>query len=298
MQNWQPCLFCSIVFFCSCLLHVIAVADRETQNNLGQTDCRLQQFWAARFTACYYVERFLLGRYDKTVIFTTVPKPPQLRKSPKIIPNFRAKVTALVALGLSALILGLYVFTILWRVSVAEKRLYGSSRLIPLSWHKQVPYKQGNASTFDEFTCPYNRNGKTIHVYKQLVNSFQHAYGSALAAYELSEVPADLLFRANEYTEAIFSSASGTQNWYLDTKKDLHNNAVGREIGLRARRLGLNGLDAEKYMIVETLKAADDGRIYNHFLDKRTLKLPTLEEFGCPGLFQILNLRSTTPLIR
>ncbi len=239
-----------------------------------------------------------MGRYDKTVIFTTVPKPPQLRKSPKIIPKFRTKVTALVALGLSALILGLYVFSILWRVSFAEKRLYGSSRLIPLSWHKQVPTEPGNASTFDEFTCPYNRNGKTIQVYKQLVNSFQHAYGSALAAYELSEVPADLLFRANEYAEAITSKVSGTQNWYLDTKKDLHNNAVGREIGLRARTLGLNGLDAEKFMIAETLKAADGGRIYNHFLDKRTMQLPPLEEFGCPGLFQILSLRSTTPLIK
>lgn len=239
-----------------------------------------------------------MGRYDKNVIFTTVPKPPQLRMSPKIIPKFRAKATVVIALGLSASILGLYVFSILWRVSFAEKHLFGSSRLIPLSWHKQVPTEPGNALTFDEFTCPYNRNGKTIHVYKQLVNSFQHAYGSALAAYELSEVPSDLLFRANEYTEAIFSKASGTQPWYLDTKKDLHNNAVGRKIGLRARTLGLNGLDAEKFMIAETLKAADDGRIYNHFLDKRTLQLPTLEEFGCPGLFQILSLRSTTPLIK
>lgn len=141
-----------------------------------------------------------------------------------------------------------------------QKRLYGSSRLIPLSWHKQTPSEPGNAKTFNEFTCPYDRSGKTIHVYKQLVNSFQHAYGSALAAYELSEVPADLLFRANEYTEAIFSKVSGTQNWYLDTKKDLHNNAVGRDIGLRARTLGSNGLDAEKFMIAETLKAADDGR--------------------------------------
>ena len=232
------------------------------------------------------------------MVYTKVTRCQNFRKSPKTIPKFRAKVAAVIALGLSALILGLYVFSILWRVSFAEKRLYGSSRLIPLSWHKQVPTEPGNPSTFDEFTCPYNRNGKTIHVYKQLVNSFQHAYGSALAAYELSEVPSDLLFRANEYTEAIFSNASGSQPWYLDTKKDLHNNAVGREIGLKARILGLNGLDAENCMIAETLNAAENGRIYNHFLDKRTLQLPTLEEYGCPGLFEILSLRSTTPLTK
>ncbi|MFA6213219.1 MAG: hypothetical protein WCT03_16135 [Candidatus Obscuribacterales bacterium] len=213
-------------------------------------------------------------------------------------PKFKTKIIVATALFLSASILGLYVFSILWRVSFAEKRLYGSSRLIPLSWHKQVPTEPGNASTFNEFTCPYNRNGKTIHVYKQLVNSFQHAYGSALAAYELSETPADLLFRANEYAEAITSKVSGTQNWYLDTKKDLHNNSVGRTIGLKARALGLNGTAAENFMINETLKAADDGRIYNHFLDSRTQKLPTLENYGCPGLFEILTLRSTTPLIK
>lgn len=212
--------------------------------------------------------------------------------------EIRPKQKLLIALALPTAILALYVFSILWRVSFAEKHLFGSSRLIPLSWHKQVPTEPGNPSTFNEFTSPYNRNGKTIHVYKQLVNSFQHAYGSALAAYELSEVPADLLFRANEYAEAITSKVSGTQNWYLDTKKDLHNNAIGRSIGLQARTLGLNGLEAEKYIIVETLKAADDGRIYNHFLDKRTLQLPSLEEYGCPRLFEILSLRSTTPLIK
>ncbi|MBA4050237.1 MAG: hypothetical protein C0508_06025 [Cyanobacteria bacterium PR.023] len=225
---------------------------------------------------------------------TKTTTPPALR----IAPKFKPKLTLLIALCLTAISLALYVFSILWRVSFAEKHLFGYSRLIPLSWHKQIPTEPGNASTFNELTSPYNRNGKTIHVYKQLVNSFQHAYGSALAAYELSEVPADLLFRANEYTEAITSKVSGTQNWYLDTKKDLHNNAVGRRIGLQARTLGLNGLDAEKFIIAETLKAADDGRVYNHFLDNRTLQLPPLEEYGCPGLFEILSLRSTTPLVK
>lgn len=225
---------------------------------------------------------------------TKTTTPPALR----IAPKFKPKLTLLIALCLTAISLALYVFSILWRVSFAEKHLFGYSRLIPLSWHKQIPTEPGNASTFNELTSPYNRNGKTIHVYKQLVNSFQHAYGSALAAYELSEVPADLLFRANEYTEAITSKVSGTQNWYLDTKKDLHNNAVGRRIGLQARTLGLTGLDAEKFIIAETLKAADDGRVYNHFLDNRTLQLPPLEEYGCPGLFEILSLRSTTPLVK
>lgn len=239
-------------------------------------------------------ERILRESPINTMTLTKVTTVPALRNAPKL----RPKYTALIALSLSAITLALYVFSILWRVSFAEKHLFGYSRLIPLSWHKQIPTEPGNAATFNELTSPYNRNGKTIHVYKQLVNSFQHAYGSALAAYELSEVPADLLFRANEYAEAIFSNASGSQPWYLDTKKDLHNNAIGRSIGLQARTLGLNGLDAEKFIIAETLKAADDGRVYNHFLDKRTLQLPPLEEYGCPGLFEIQSLRSTTPLVK
>ncbi|CAN5286888.1 hypothetical protein BH11CYA1_BH11CYA1_12140 [soil metagenome] len=211
--------------------------------------------------------------------------------------HLNPKLKTIIALALIVSTVGLYVLAVIWRVSIAEKQLFGSSRLIPLSWHKQVPTEAGNPSTFDELTCPYNRNGQTIHVYKQLVNSFQHAYGSALASYEIGEIPADLLFRANEYAEAITSNASGSQSWYLDTKKDLHNNAIGRAIGQNAREQGLNGGQAEQFIIAETLKAGDDGRIYNHFLDKRTLQLSSLDESGCPGLFWILTLRSKTPLI-
>ncbi len=74
-------------------------------------------------------------------------------------------------------------------------------------------------------------------MHSQLVNGFQHAYGSALAAFELGVLPADLLFRANEYAEAIFSGRSGSQPFYLDA---------------------------------------------------RVLALPSLEEYGCPALSQVM----------
>jgi hypothetical protein len=80
-----------------------------------------------------------------------------------------------------------------------------------------------------------------VHVHSQLVDGFKHAYGSALAAFELGVLPADLLFRANEYAEAIFSGRSGSQPFYLDARKDLSNNAYGRSNGERARKLGLSG---------------------------------------------------------
>lgn len=60
---------------------------------------------------------------------------------------------------------------------------------------------------------------------------------SAPAAFEVGAMPADLLFRANEYAEAIFSGRSGSQPFYLDA---------------------------------------------------RVPALPSLEDYGCPGLSQVM----------
>ncbi len=139
------------------------------------------------------------------------------------------KVKSVWAVVALPLVLGSYICSILWRVSIAEQDLYGRSSLIPVSRQaKPTEDELGTASTFWDNSYRFNQNGKIVHVHSQLVNGFQHAYGSALAAFELGVLPADLLFRANEYAEAIFSGRSGSQPFYLDARKDLSNNACGR----------------------------------------------------------------------
>jgi hypothetical protein len=101
-------------------------------------------------------------------------------------------------------------------------------------------------------------------------------------------MPADLLFRANEYAEAIFSGRSGSQPFYLDARKDLSNNSVGRTIGERARKLGLSRVAADKYMREEVLRALEEGQVFSHWRDERVIALPSLEEYGCPALSQVM----------
>ena len=182
-----------------------------------------------------------------------------------------------------------YICTILWRVSIAEQELYGRSCLLPVSLQlKPTEDELGTAATFWANSYSFYQHGKIVHVHSQLVNGFQHAYGSALAAFELGVVPADLLFRANEYAEAIFSGRSGSQPFYLDARKDLSNNAVGRTIGERARKLGLSRAPADKYMREEVLRALEQGQVFSHWRDARVIALPSLEEYGCPALSQVM----------
>jgi hypothetical protein len=199
------------------------------------------------------------------------------------------KVKIIWAVVALPLILGSYICTILWRVSIAEQDLYGRSCLIPVSLQRKPTENElGTATTFWDNSYSFNQHGKIVHVHSQLVNGFQHAYGSALAAFELGVVPADLLFRANEYAEATFSGRSGSQPFYLDARKDLSNNAFGRAIGDRARKLGLSGAPAEKYMKEEVVRALVQGQVFSHWRDERVPALPSLEEYGCPALSQVM----------
>lgn len=170
---------------------------------------------------------------------------------------------------------------------MAEQELYGRSYLIPLSSIRIDHNELGTPASFYDNTYSFVRGGKTVHVYKQLVNSFQHAYGSALAAFELGSGASDLLFRANEYAEGIVCGGAGTEPFMLDARKDLYNNSVGREIGVQARARKLNGTEAQEFMIAEILQGLDQGRIYNSFRDSRVAALPSFEQYGCPGLFQL-----------
>ncbi len=99
----------------------------------------------------------------------------------------------------------------------------------------------------------FERDGTSVRVYKQLINGFQHAYGSALAEYEIGSPLADLLFRANEYAESyVFCRDTDTEKYSLDTRKDLANNAVGRGIADKARKLNLSGPTAYDYILLDS----------------------------------------------
>jgi hypothetical protein len=128
-------------------------------------------------------------------------------------------------------------------------------------------------------------DGQTIKVHKQLINGFQHAYGSAIADYEIGDKLADLLFRANEYAESyLFCRNTDTKDYSLDTRKDLANNLIGRSIANKARQSGWTGPAAYDYILAQTVSAVDSGQVLPHFRDPRVAKLPTEAEMGCPGL--------------
>lgn len=134
------------------------------------------------------------------------------------------------------LLLGTYVLSIVWRASCEEQKVFGRSDLIPLTLKPQNYNEPPTPESFGTQTYACKLRGKTTAVCKQYINSFQHAYGSALASRELGTEAADYLFRANEYCEAIWCRNSGSSNFYWDTKKDLVNNAAGREIGQRSKQ--------------------------------------------------------------
>lgn len=195
-----------------------------------------------------------------------------------------------VILWLGALILIVpltYVSTIFWRVSVAEKEQFGQSCLIPLAWHKRMYDRPATTLSFGDATYEYTRSGEVVQVHAQLINSFQHGYASALTAYELGAPASEFLFRVNEYLEAIFCRNSGANYFYLDTKKDLFNNAIGRAVGLEARRSALNGPDADDYLVTEILKALSSNRLITHYSDPRVVTLPNYDEIGLPLLKEI-----------
>jgi hypothetical protein len=195
-----------------------------------------------------------------------------------------AKSAFLFALSAS-LLSGAYILSILFRVSVCEQNLFGRSYLIPLKSHPPQFNESPVAESFGDDTYTYERGGSSIRVYKQLANGFQHTYASALVAFETGPLPADLLFRANEYAEAIFCRNAATEDFFLDTKKDLANNAIGREIGVNAKDKGKNGRAAEQYIQEKVLEAMASGRVWNHYRNPAIADLPTFESYGCPYLF-------------
>lgn len=178
----------------------------------------------------------------------------------------------------------LYVLSVCFRVGCAEQDLFGRSYTFPLAFTCRQYTDLPTAESCGQLTYRFSRNGQSIVVYKQLINGFQHAYGSALAALELGPGPSDYLFRINEYAEAYLKRDGSTFYHYLDTKKDLHNNTIGRTIANEARKRKLTGKFANEFIVKHILLAMSSGEVVNHCLDSRVSNLPSPEEYGCPGL--------------
>ncbi len=186
----------------------------------------------------------------------------------------------------SVSLVGLYCLSVVIRVSEAEQTWFGRSTLIPLAIRYPNYNLPGSSESYFSPTYDFSRpDGKTVRVHKQLINGFQHAYGSALVRYELGRRFSDYLFRANEYAESyVFCRKScGTLDYALDTRKDLANNAIGRSIGTQARHHKIE--DGYNFILSQTLRYSDEGVIYPHLKDPRVANLPTEEQFGCVGLY-------------
>lgn len=178
-----------------------------------------------------------------------------------------------------------YVVSVLWRVSVAEHEMLGRDMMLRI-----MP----NGRTFNESPIPESHlsrtytlklDGLTLKVWGEKINGFQHAYGSALVAYELGDFCSDKIFCMNEYMEWFFDKNGIALKDLLDRRRDLANNKVGRLIGLKARSEGLVGADADRYIRRHVVAAMEfDKSIITHPFDVRAFRLPSETQMGCPHL--------------
>lgn len=184
-----------------------------------------------------------------------------------------------------ALVLVGYVVSILWRVSLAEVELFGASKLIPMPSKNIAGRGPCGPETYFAPSYRFVRGGHEIVVWTDKINCFQHVYGSAIVASELGELPAHLLFCANEYAEYLFDHDGISEEDLLDRRKDLAHNKVGRELGLYREVTALHGAAREerlKSLVLAEMKTAN--RVYMSYLDPRVKELPDEEAQGCPFL--------------
>jgi len=193
----------------------------------------------------------------------------------------KRKITTAIVLAIfvTSMILGIYVFCIVWRVSIAMHQYYGRSDLIPFSTSYPKYKEAAVPASFGSPTFTLNPSG--IVVWRQKVNGFQHMYGSALTAFELGDWLADKLFCANEFAEFTFDWNTVQADDLLDRKKDLYNNSLGRAIGIKVRNSGLIGKSAEDEIAKQCFITCEtDPKFLAHFLDPRVREL-TEEQLGC-----------------
>lgn len=183
-----------------------------------------------------------------------------------------------------ALLGGAYVLSVVWRVSLAEHNLLGSSQLIRFPNARKYTDAPNSGSMWSK-TYTVNVGGRSIIVWGEKVNGFQHAYGSALAAYELGDWCADKLFVANEFAEWLLDHNGVSYADLLDRRRDMANNKVGRRVGVDARNHGLWGSEADEYIQAHLLKEMEiDRTIIVHPFHLQSFNLPDEEQLGLVGL--------------
>lgn len=219
-----------------------------------------------------------------------IPKVKSLQKYKKSLsPNqMKIAIAALSLMVLSAAVLGGYVLSILWRVSLAEHEVMGKDLML----HVFKSDKQFNLPpTIDSyFAQTFVQNYKTLSfsVWRDKINGFQHSYGSALAAYELGDFLSDKLFVANEFTEWLFDRDGVSERDLRDRHRDLSNNKVGRKVGVDAWKTGLHGRDAEEYIRDHIVIGIEfDHTVITHWRSPMIDTLPSEAAMGCSNLPRI-----------
>jgi hypothetical protein len=181
------------------------------------------------------------------------------------------------------IVIGVYVVSVIWRVSLAEQEVFGRSDLIKFATSRDfneapVPPYWGQP------TYSVSYKGKNIVVFRQKINGYQHMFGSALADLELGPRLSKLLFAANEWAEFCCDYNGVSTEDLMDRRKDLANNRLGRKLGEAARQKGLTGAAAEEFLKDLSVTAMDHPDFLPYFVDRRWLALGDEASLGCPYL--------------
>lgn len=197
----------------------------------------------------------------------------------------RFLVASFASMLICGALLGVYVLSILWRVSQAEHEVLGRDLML----HVFKSDKQfSEPATIDSYmSMTFDQDYKTVklNVWRDKINGFQHSYGSALAAYEWGEYLSDKLFVANEFAEWLFDRDGVSERDLRDRHRDLANNKVGRRIGVDAWKSGLLRKNADEYIRDHIVAAIEyDHSVITHWRNPMIDSLPSEAEMGCPNL--------------
>lgn len=195
--------------------------------------------------------------------------------------SISTRTIAFILISLGLIVAGkIYLFSVLWRVSAAEDLIFHNSRILRKPWFRSTTDYPDPAtpSSHGDKTYSITYRGRTMQVHPQLINGFQHCFASAITTRDLGPFASDIIFRGNEYMESIYGISGGTPYGKYDTRKDLYNNRIGRNIGKKST----NQEEAREMALTATL----DGPVISHWLDERVEQLPSANT-SCPYLEQI-----------
>jgi len=192
---------------------------------------------------------------------------------------------ALASILLGGTVAGLYVLSILWRVSAAEHEVMGKDLMLHVFKSKNEFNKPPTIDSYMAATFVQHYKNMQFNVWRDKINGFQHTYGSALAAFELGDYVSDKLFVANEFAEWLFDKDGVSERDLRDRHRDLENNRIGRGIAKQARSSGYTGHDADDFMRDRIVLAIEsEHSVITHWRQAKVDSLPSEADLGCPNL--------------